>query len=286
MGLDPIVAHTNWTRLYGHVYRYRSFFGRHRVVIDDPAALEHILFRRQDIYPKPREINEALIHVAGNGLLTAEGDVHRRMRKVSTAAFSKERVDEYIGVFRSQAEILCQRIEDTCRTKSSADSGGWTVLQMFPFLNRHSLAVVSMAGFGFDTATYEVKEQNLIRSLQRVLDPTKVTSWTWIAIYTIPYLPFLHLLPVRLLANMRQAMKELQIEACDILKDTNERLASGRSGKRSSLIDSLIIANRSERGKDRLSDAEVMAQVTTFVCQAVSQRKLLVLINTITVVCR
>lgn len=268
---DSIVAHGRWAQLYGNVYRYRYFFGRDRIVIsDDAAALEHILFKRQDIYGKPSEINAALERVAGNGLLTSEGDLHKRMRKVSSAAFSSQRVDEYIDVFISQTDRLCERIKDACSTRSASGSGEWTVLQMFPFLNRHALAVISIAGFGFDIEKYEAKEQNLIEALQRVLDPTKVTPWTWLVVYTAPYLPYLDFLPVPLLVNMRNALSELQSDARDIIDEANERLASGQSGKRNSLIDSLLMSNRSEKVKDRLNDTEVMAQVTTFVSKHMS----------------
>jgi cytochrome P450 len=70
---------TSWTRTYGSTFTYRGFIGGRRLLTTDPAALNHILGHAYD-FPKPEFVRASLAAmVAGDdGLLTVEGDVHRR----------------------------------------------------------------------------------------------------------------------------------------------------------------------------------------------------------------
>jgi hypothetical protein len=68
-----------WTELYGHTFTYRGFINGHRLITTDPLALAYILGHAYD-FPKPDFITEALAEAGAGpeGLLTAQGDVHRR----------------------------------------------------------------------------------------------------------------------------------------------------------------------------------------------------------------
>ena len=68
-----------WTEVYGHTFTYRGFINGYRLITTDPLALAYILGHAYD-FPKPDFITEALAEVCGGheGLLTAQGDIHRR----------------------------------------------------------------------------------------------------------------------------------------------------------------------------------------------------------------
>lgn len=74
---------TNWTRIYGSTFTYRGFIGGRRLLTTDPLALNHILGHAYE-YPKPEFVRASLsAMVAGEGgLLTVEGEVHRRQVRV------------------------------------------------------------------------------------------------------------------------------------------------------------------------------------------------------------
>ncbi|KAF8272636.1 cytochrome P450 [Lactarius quietus] len=96
-----------WTELYGHTFTYRGFINGYRLITTDPLALAYILGHAYD-FPKPDFITEAIAEAcAGNeGLLTAQGDVHRRQRRILNQAFFPSHIKSIIPIFREKAERL------------------------------------------------------------------------------------------------------------------------------------------------------------------------------------
>jgi hypothetical protein len=72
------VVHT-WIEQYGQTFAYRGIFNCHRLLTTDPTALSYILGHAYD-FPKPKFITEALAEMGAghDGLLTAQGDMHKR----------------------------------------------------------------------------------------------------------------------------------------------------------------------------------------------------------------
>lgn len=68
-----------WTKQYGQTFAYRGFFNCHRLLTTDPTALSYILGHAYD-FPKPGFITDALAEMGAghDGLLTAQGDIHKR----------------------------------------------------------------------------------------------------------------------------------------------------------------------------------------------------------------
>jgi hypothetical protein len=70
---------SQWEAAYGGTFAYKGFFGGCRLLTTDPLAVAHILGNAYH-YPKPDFIRNAIETVAAGpyGLLTVEGDTHRR----------------------------------------------------------------------------------------------------------------------------------------------------------------------------------------------------------------
>jgi hypothetical protein len=75
----------DWEAAYGPTFVYKGFIGGCRLMTTDPAAVAHILGNAYD-YPKPDFIRDSLatMIVGHDGLLTVEGDVHRRQVRRAT----------------------------------------------------------------------------------------------------------------------------------------------------------------------------------------------------------
>lgn len=69
----------DWDAIYGSTYAYKGFFGGSRLLTTDLTALTYIL-SHSDTYQKPDFVrdNLAAMGAGDEGLLTTEGDVHRR----------------------------------------------------------------------------------------------------------------------------------------------------------------------------------------------------------------
>ncbi|KAJ6620746.1 cytochrome P450 [Mycena sp. CBHHK59/15] len=72
-----------WEAAYGSTFVYRGFIGGCRLMTTDPVAVAHILGNAYD-YPKPDFVRDSLatMAVGYDGLLTVEGDAHKRQRKI------------------------------------------------------------------------------------------------------------------------------------------------------------------------------------------------------------
>ncbi|KAI0292841.1 cytochrome P450 [Multifurca ochricompacta] len=97
----------SWTDQYGHTLVYRGFINGHRLLTTDPLALAYILGHAYD-FPKPNFITEALAEMGAghNGLLTVQGDIHRRQRRIMNQAFTSSHIKSIIPIFRGKAERL------------------------------------------------------------------------------------------------------------------------------------------------------------------------------------
>ncbi|KAF8195514.1 cytochrome P450 [Pholiota molesta] len=96
-----------WGAAYGCAYVYRGFLGGCRLLTTDPVAVAHVLGNAYD-YPKPDFVRDSLASMAAghDGLLTVEGEDHRRQRKILAPAFSASHIKSLTPIFWNKAEEL------------------------------------------------------------------------------------------------------------------------------------------------------------------------------------
>ncbi|HEX9930807.1 MAG TPA: cytochrome P450 [Pyrinomonadaceae bacterium] len=80
-----------WQEL-GDVVKMRTIFGIEWYLIANPAGAEQVLQTNQANYKKPALFTKALGMIAGNGLVTSEGDFWRRQRRLAQPAFHRQRL--------------------------------------------------------------------------------------------------------------------------------------------------------------------------------------------------
>ncbi|KAI0720686.1 cytochrome P450 [Cerioporus squamosus] len=96
-----------WTAAHGSTFVYRGFIGGCRLMTTDPRAVNYIMSRGYD-YPKPDFVRDSLASMAAGyeGLLTAEGDMHRKQRKILNPAFSATQIRSLTPIFWEKAVRL------------------------------------------------------------------------------------------------------------------------------------------------------------------------------------
>jgi hypothetical protein len=70
-----------------------------RLLLSDPAALNYVLLSNAYDFPKPDEVRGELALILGKGVLFAEGDDHRRQRRIMQPAFSPAHIRELVPQF-------------------------------------------------------------------------------------------------------------------------------------------------------------------------------------------
>ncbi|KAJ7145317.1 cytochrome P450 [Mycena crocata] len=134
-----------WQKKYGPLYRTKGCFGENRLMISDPTALKHIL-SRPDTYMKSPQ--QQLINSTGLGqgsLLTAEGEVHRRIRSVMNPAFSAASIRALSPTLKAAAHEVSERWEALCDAQGPND-----VLDIYPSLHDTTLQAVGEGVVGYN----------------------------------------------------------------------------------------------------------------------------------------
>src|SRR4030095_8201623 len=107
---DAIGLLTRLTRQYGDVVTYR--LGPERVTfLNHPDYIRDVLVTHQRNFTKSRALQWAKF-ILGEGLLTSEGEVHVRQRRLAQPAFQRQRIPTYGAVMATYAQRLQERWQD------------------------------------------------------------------------------------------------------------------------------------------------------------------------------
>jgi len=101
----PLEFFTKLTRDYGDISTYRAA-GQRYIIINSPDLAREILLTQADAFWKGPALRNSR-GILGEGLLTAEGEEHRRQRRLMQPSFHAKHVENYAGgVLSSTAELL------------------------------------------------------------------------------------------------------------------------------------------------------------------------------------
>jgi cytochrome P450 len=96
------------TERYGNVVAF-ALPWRSYVFVNEPALIKDILVTQQQAFSKSLG-TRVLRLLLGDGLLTSEDPLHRRMRRIVQPAFHRERIAEYARVMERDAEEFVGRL--------------------------------------------------------------------------------------------------------------------------------------------------------------------------------
>jgi cytochrome P450 len=89
---------------------YPGLFQVRRIMPTSTSAIQHIL-NNWTLYIKPEQLRVNLSANLGDGLLVAEGEMHKRQRKVLTPAFAVGYVREIVPIFWDKATALADKLQ-------------------------------------------------------------------------------------------------------------------------------------------------------------------------------
>src|SRR5215471_1677292 len=90
---DPIGLFEYLTRTYGDISHYK--IGRHHIIfLNDPEYIREVLVVQNDNFTKERTVRRTKM-LLGEGMITAEGELHRTQRQIAQPAFHRQRIQSY-----------------------------------------------------------------------------------------------------------------------------------------------------------------------------------------------
>ncbi|KAI5899071.1 cytochrome P450 [Schizophyllum commune H4-8] len=92
-----------WIRRYGNVVKYSAAFGEQRLLINDPKALHYIMQTAGYGFVRTEDKKEPMRTLIGKGILTVEGDDHRRQRRIMLPSFGSLQANSFVPSFAAKA---------------------------------------------------------------------------------------------------------------------------------------------------------------------------------------
>jgi len=229
---NPAEFHERMARRYGDIVLIP--LGRQRIYsIGHPDAIRDVLITHQNKFKKSRMLERARV-LLGDGLLTSEGDHHRRQRRLVQPAFHRDRLAGYGTVM----------VERTVMVREQWKSGqSMDVLQE---MMRLTLAIVAKTLFSTEV---DSEADEIGTALTQVFDLFEIIL--------MPFSEILEKLPLPAVRRFHRARKRLD--------ETIYRLITERRAKGSDAGDllSMLLLACDEDDQGRMTDQQVRDEALT-----------------------
>ncbi|KAI0060548.1 cytochrome P450 [Artomyces pyxidatus] len=260
-----------WIAEYGHIFKFKGFFGTDRVFALDTRAVGYVLSHAVE-YQKPEQVRYNLGQVLGHGLLFVEGDKHKQQRRIMSPAFGPTQIRALTSIFVEKSNQL----RDIWMGLATQTQGEEATVDVLAWLNKMTLDVIGLAGFNysFDALNAEEKPNELNEAVRTVFSSGGGNILQ--ALQSI--LPFLRIIPTerqKRLAHAQATMNRIGMSLLESRKAALREAVDATDGaphvgrkdiQGKDLLSLLIKANMAEDIKEdgRMSDQDVLAQVPTF----------------------
>ena len=232
---DPLGFVGRLTRKYGDIVFFRM--GRQNVfILNHPDYIKDVLVTNDRKFKKGRILERAKV-VLGEGLLTSEGDFHRRQRRLMQPAFHQKKIAEYGRDMVAYAARWRERWHDGQELDLHAEMMGLT------------LSIVGKVLFGanVEDQTHEVRVA--LDAIMEVFD-----------FVLIPFSEILEKLPLPPVRRIMAANKRLDELVYGMIAEAK------KSGKdRGDLLSMLLRAQDSENGGGRMTDRQLRDECITLI---------------------
>lgn len=241
---DLTDIYMSMAREYGDVVRmgagpWRVYFVSH------PDHVKHVLQDNNHNYGKQYAFNELLKQVIGNGLLTSEGEVWRRRRRLAQPAFHRRQIENFATTMVDETTAMLERWARLQRADKSLD-----VLAEMQDL---ATLIVGRALFSTDLSTgcTDTMRQNLRLTMEylnrRMRRPLSLPLWV----------------PTPANRRLQKAKRLSDEKVFDIIRERRKNLALNTDGPNDLL--GMLLAARDEETGGGLTDQELRDEVTTFI---------------------
>ncbi|KAF7358656.1 Cytochrome-450 hydroxylase [Mycena sanguinolenta] len=267
--LDPFVsrkAHEIFVQLYGRTMRIRGLGPwDERLLTLDPVSFSHIV-KNTVIYQKPWQSRRLITSLIGCGMLSAEGQVHQRQRRVALPAFAAQNMrslvdisfrkgiqlrDAWMNLIRSETKSTCARI-DVCQ-----------------FVSRTTLDVMGLAGFDYNFNSIE-DETNEVFIAYRDMFEVAVSQSPRFRSLLLMYLPTINrLFPDKTVRTVQQSREVIHRVAGRLIQEKKRKISEGEKSGPYEGADLLTLLLKSNAATDippeqRLSDEDILSNINTF----------------------
>ncbi|HEY9126332.1 MAG TPA: cytochrome P450 [Acidobacteriaceae bacterium] len=101
---NPILLFEHLKERYGRAAHYRLLW-HHIILLNDPSDIREVLVDKARFFIKERT-QKRMKMLLGEGLITSDGEIHRRHRAIAAPAFHRQRIHAYAATIVEHAEAM------------------------------------------------------------------------------------------------------------------------------------------------------------------------------------
>ncbi|KAJ7680230.1 cytochrome-450 hydroxylase [Mycena polygramma] len=269
--LNPTVTptvHEIFVNRYGRSVRIRGLGPwDERLLTLDPVSLLHIV-KNTAIYEKPWQSRRLITSLIGCGMLSAEGQVHKRQRRVALPAFSGQNMRSLVDiVFKKGVQLrnawmamLPTEIETTSAAR----------IEVSQFLSRATFDVIGLAGFEYSFNSIQDETNELFVAYKDMFEVAISQGGPFRTLLSI-YLPRINkLFPDKTVRTVQRCQEVIHRVAGRLIQEKKQKIAEGeKSGDPYDGKDLLTLLLKSNAATDlapeqKISDEDILNNINTF----------------------
>ncbi len=239
---NPIRLFEHLVATYGPVSHLK--FGPCLIVfINDPGLIYEVLINQPQNFIKERTQRRMKI-LLGEGLITSDGEVHRRQRRIAAPAFHRQRIQNYGAMMVDRAAVMREEWKPGREIDIAAE------------MMRLTLQVVARTLFNTDVT----------EDVQAINDEVNVIMDLYNFLVALPRAEAMLHLPIPGLMRFRKARKRLDAVVHRMIeqsKTANGADGGGQGDDRGDLLSMLITSRDEEGDHSRMSDEQLRDEVLT-----------------------
>ncbi|KAI6046270.1 cytochrome P450 [Pisolithus marmoratus] len=256
-------ADFRWQRLYGNVIRMKGILGEDQLIVADPKALSQIFATASYQFPKPHERRIQSLIMNGKSVVWAEGDTHKRQRKILNPGFVGSESRAFLVISQASAERLSAKWSEIIE----ANDGDKVVLDIPNWISRATLDAMAEGAFDVRLGSLQNSDSALAKYYNGFLMsvfgiPSPMQIFIQEALKYIPtsILEYWanHSSNSRLV-RVRETRAVATALAESMVKEKAEFLLQGKGSK--DIFTLLVKANMDAEAKHKLSDEELYSQM-------------------------
>ncbi|KAG1878934.1 cytochrome P450 [Suillus subluteus] len=258
-------ADFKWQGQYGNIVRFKGSFGEDQLMISDPAALQYIFAKSGYRFPRPPDRRVLSQLMNGKGIIWAEGDDHKRHRRVMLPGFGGPESKAFLLLFKNCAESMSNKWAEIINNSKE----GSVVFNIPVWLSRATLDAIGEAAFDVRFSSIDNNESALARSYRNVMtDVFGSPSDGQVLFQGISkYIPrrileyFVEEGQNPRIVRMRDTGNLATSVAKQLVKDKAEMILGGKGNR--DVFSLLVKANMDTDAKAKLTEEELFAQMRT-----------------------
>ncbi|RPD56633.1 cytochrome-450 hydroxylase [Lentinus tigrinus ALCF2SS1-7] len=278
MVLDPSRSpriHEAFVKHYGRNVRIRGFLPwDQRLFTLDPVSLAHVL-KHSTIYEKPWQSRALIGGLIGIGMLAAEGQMHKRQRRVATPAFSLQNMRALVPVTFQKAVELKERwlalIADAQHGPDGERWKGGARLDVCHWVSRATFDVIGLAGFDYQFNAIHDESNELFMAYKEMFEIAVSQQGGGLWELAIVYAPILdRFAPGQRYTVVKKSQEVIKRVAGRLIQEKKRKIEEAeKAGTTYGGKDLLSALLRSNAAADlppdqRISDEDILHNINTF----------------------